>query len=125
MPEEVIQGDDIEFGVLFKNDNSVDVSAQSIIYLYDKYGIKVAELASSPKIVGAGTTSWFNITWNTLGKKIGNYKASAVVLTEESSFGPVSKYFKISPLNQPPIANANGPYTGIEGQPVEFNASAS
>jgi len=27
--------------------------------------------------------------------------------------------------NLPPTANANGPYTGIEGQPVEFNASAS
>ena len=125
VPDGVIQGDNIEFGVLFKNDNSVDVSAQSIIYLYDKYGIKVAELTSPSKIVSAGTTSWFNITWNTLGKKIGNYKASAVVLTEESSFGPVSKYFKISPLNQPPIANANGPYAGIEGQPVEFNASLS
>ena len=28
-------------------------------------------------------------------------------------------------INQPPLANANGPYQGIEGQPVEFNASAS
>ena len=32
---------------------------------------------------------------------------------------------EIIEINQPPIANANGPYTGIEGQTVEFNASAS
>ena len=28
-------------------------------------------------------------------------------------------------VNQPPVADANGPYAGIEGQTVEFNASAS
>ena len=28
-------------------------------------------------------------------------------------------------VNQPPVADANGPYTGIEGQPIQFNASLS
>jgi len=38
----------------------------------------------------------------------------------------MSENYIVTPApNQPPIANANGPYTGIEGQTVEFDASAS
>jgi len=36
-----------------------------------------------------------------------------------------AEYFDVKGINAPPIANANGPYAGIEGQPVEFNASLS
>jgi len=36
-----------------------------------------------------------------------------------------AEYFDVKGINAPPIANANGPYAGMEGQTVEFDASAS
>jgi len=37
--------------------------------------------------------------------------------------GPI--YFDVLPANQPPVADAGGPYTGTEGEAVSFDGSAS
>ncbi|WP_135611282.1 PKD domain-containing protein, partial [Methanococcoides sp. AM1] len=34
-------------------------------------------------------------------------------------------YINVTPSNQPPVADANGPYMGDEGSPITFNASNS
>jgi len=56
----------------------------------------------------------------------GNYTVKLTVTDDKRVKSSISRNITVrSVINQPPIANANGPYTGIEGQPVEFNASAS
>lgn len=36
-----------------------------------------------------------------------------------------AEYFDVKGINVPPIADANGPYTGIEGSPITFDGSGS
>ena len=56
----------------------------------------------------------------------GNYTVKLTVTDDKGMKSSISRNITVRPvINQPPIANANGPYTGIEGQHVEFNASAS
>jgi len=56
----------------------------------------------------------------------GNYTVKLTVTDDKRVKSSISRNITVRPvINQPPIANANGPYTGIEGQTVEFNASLS
>jgi len=56
----------------------------------------------------------------------GNYTVKLTVTDDKGVKSSISRNITVRPvINQPPIANANGPYTGIEGQTVEFDASAS
>ncbi len=56
----------------------------------------------------------------------GNYTVKLTVTDDKGMKSSIYRNITVRPvINQPPIANANGPYTGIEGQHVEFNASLS
>jgi hypothetical protein len=103
-PSEVKSGDDITFEVSFMNAKTVDVSGESVIYIYDPYGIEIAELHSLPTTFPAISTTQINITWSTIGREYGTYTASAMVYAGDESFGPSYHTFEITPPDDiPPI----------------------
>lgn len=57
----------------------------------------------------------------------GNYTVTLVVTDNDNLTGMDTTTAAISPVAQPiaPIADANGPYTGTEGMPVQFDGTGS
>ncbi|UCE73713.1 MAG: FG-GAP repeat protein [Methanomassiliicoccales archaeon] len=68
---------------------------------------------------GTGTTlSW---TWYVAG----TYHVRLIVIDDDGGYDYDTALVTIQPLNQPPVADAGGPYSGNEGSPITFNASLS
>ena len=81
------------------------------------------QIEPNPIEVPLGGSKQFNVTINIPhNTKAGTYSGRIVAT---AITGSDSINITLTVINEPPIANANGPYTGIEGQTVEFNASAS
>jgi|GEM_PF-4983471 len=94
-PSEVKGGDLANFTISFKNGYQTSVEATGVVYIYDKDNIKVGEIYSAPIQIPANSIYDINISWDTTGRKIGNYTASAVVLVESEQFGPEYCTFEI------------------------------
>jgi len=105
-PSEVEGGDLANFTISFKNGYQTSVEATGVVYIYDKDNIKVGEIYSAPIQIPANSIYDINISWDTTGRKIGNYTASAVVLVESEQFGPEYCTFEIK---QKPILHTDLP----------------
>jgi len=77
--------------------------------------------------LGVGTQTTLNFIWNTAGVSPGTYtiNATATIALDDDP----SDNFKTTPIvllaPPPPVADANGPYSGSEGTPITFDASGS
>ncbi|HEC76859.1 MAG TPA: PKD domain-containing protein [Thermoplasmatales archaeon] len=128
--KEVNLGDDIKFEILFKNYKPTSVDAKCVVYIYDPYDIQVGELPSLPVDVSPNSIVSINITWNTLGKEIGEYTIAAMVFADNESFGPLLGTFTILQDITPPITKkeigepkyANGTWV-TSSAPIWLNAT--
>jgi PKD repeat protein len=55
----------------------------------------------------------------------GNYTVSLTVTDDAGATGTAMTTASISAVNQPPVADANGPYSGTVGMPLTFDGTAS
>jgi hypothetical protein len=97
LPSEIESGEDITFDITFENGNTTNVEATGVVYIHDPHGIEIAKLPSLPVTVTPDTEELISITWSTVGKEIGEYKAAAYVFANGEAFGPVYRTFKIKP----------------------------
>lgn len=67
----------------------------------------------------------FALAWDSSGKPAGAYNVTVYILRESRVMGEASTSFVLLSGDQPPVADAGGPYTGIEGAPVVFDGSGS
>jgi subtilisin family serine protease/PKD repeat protein len=83
--------------------------------------VSQVQFYSNNQLIGTDTTSPYSITWNNVAA--GTYSVQAVV-TDNGGISVGSSVVSIR-VNQPPMANAGGPYSGTTGQLIQFNGSAS
>ena len=92
----------------------------------DTYWCDVTALSS-----GGWTGSEVNSIQTRVTHVLGGFESSPVYLdwirveVTYTTLGPQPTVTVTAPSNVPPVANANGPYTGNEGTAVSFDASAS
>src|SRR6267378_3203900 len=83
-------------------------------------------ISSIPTLpVGAtfdGTTG--TLDWTPNSSDAGNYNVT-ITVTDGPASTPGSFVLHVTSTNNPPVANAGGPYNGVTGQPVQFNGSRS
>jgi parallel beta-helix repeat protein len=124
LPREVVAGEDITFTIRFKNARTSGVEGTGVVNIYDPSDMKIAEVYSDPTSIAADSTGALSITWNTGGKDIGLYTASAVVHVGEETFGPVSDTFTIilRDTTLPRITEVRpGNITSKSGDTINFN----
>jgi hypothetical protein len=75
----------------------------------------------------------FEIKGTALGLPVGSYTTPALVSTTGADLGPISmtipdQQVDLGPVqanNVPPLADAGGPYAGVEGTPITFDGTGS
>lgn len=83
--------------------------------------VSKVQFYSNNQLIGTATASPYRITWSNVAA--GSYSLQAIV-TDNGGIAVGSNVVSIL-VNQPPVANAGGPYSGMAGQPLQFNGSAS
>jgi RHS repeat-associated protein len=72
-------------------------------------------------LIGSDTTAPYSVVWNNVSS--GSYSLTARA-TDNGGATATTSAVSIT-VNQPPTANAGGPYSGIVGQAVQFNGTGS
>jgi subtilisin family serine protease/PKD repeat protein len=73
------------------------------------------------QLIGTVTASPYTITWSNVAA--GTYSIQATV-SDNGGVTVGSNIVSVA-VNQPPVANAGGPYSGTAGLPLQFNGSGS
>jgi PKD repeat protein len=133
---------DIQGGVGSK---SVQVIVNNVAPVADAGGPYSGKVGESVSIQGScydpGYLDTHSFTWDMYGNAIYGDRIGANITWTWSSVGTFYIVLKvidddggvdydlaridIQPLNQPPVADVNGPYYGYEASPITFDASAS
>jgi PKD repeat protein len=71
------------------------------------------------------TTTGTDVTTTYPYSTAGIYTVTLTVTDDEDATGTDTASVNITAPNEPPVADANGPYTGIEGDEILFNGSGS
>lgn len=105
-------------GATFNAPATISISANAS----DSDGtVSSVQFYSNNQLIGTATASPYRINWNNVAA--GTYSLQAVV-TDNGGIAVGSNVVSIK-VNQPPVANAGGPYSGITGQPVRFSGAGS
>lgn len=64
-------------------------------------------------------------TWDTTGVSCGNYKIVSSLIMADREVMSDARIISLGVTNLPPVADANGPYTGVVGSPITFNGTGS
>ncbi len=135
------EGEGIAFGVYFTDTLDEDLN-ESTLEIGPVISTKNGSVIAPPGIYDPETRT---ITWfvGEVGPSEGGYANFSVNVREDASDGTeiinfATVYFPSVPettrtngivsivrLNQPPVAEASGPYQGNEGSPITFNGSGS
>jgi serine protease len=76
---------------------------------------------SNNQLIGSAAASPYSITWGNVAA--GTYSIQAVV-TDNGGIAVGSNVVSVK-VNQPPVANAGGPYSGTAGQLLQFSGGGS
>ncbi|MGZ5482172.1 MAG: PKD domain-containing protein, partial [Pyrinomonadaceae bacterium] len=74
-------------------------------------------------LMGTDTISPYSFSWNNVAA--GSYTLTATATDNSGASGSASRSVTVTPGNQPPVANAGGPYSGVVGQNAAFSGSGS
>jgi PKD repeat protein len=83
--------------------------------------VSKVQFYANNQLVGTATTSPYSITWGNV--PAGSYSLQAVV-TDNGGISVGSNVISVK-VNQTPVANAGGPYSGTAGLLLQLNGSAS
>ncbi len=135
------EGEGIAFGVYFTDTLDEDLDDSTLV-IGPVYDVETDEQIADPGIYNPGTRT---IIWlvGEVGPGEGGYANFSVNVRSDAPDGTeiinyATVHFPSVPevtrtngivsivrLNQPPVAEAGGPYTGVEGTEITFDASAS
>jgi hypothetical protein len=129
---QVVQGSVEDVVVTVKNNGNIDETFDVRLYadLSPPYGneITIGTKTVTGLAIGASTTVTFS--WNTTGVPGGIYAITALadpanVIAETNETNNWCNAPSTLRIMLRPVADINGPYTGNEGSPINFNAGAS
>ncbi len=109
--------------VTVKNDGELDLTIGTITSPSNPFS-KITDNCSGQTLAPSATCT---ITYRFSPTSMGTFNSNSNIPSNDPDpyENPVTVSLSGTGINNPPVADPNGPYTGIEGQPITLNGSGS